>query len=207
MGNDTVLDLYERHTREYDRDRSRSLKERAWLDRFLSYVRPAGTILDLGCGMGEPIARYLLDRGFRVVGVDGSPAMIELCRARFPDSEWIVADVRELKLDRRFEGILVWDSLFHLGKETQRGIFQRFASHAQSGAPLMFTSGSGEGEVIGVCWEEPLYHASLAPAEYQGLLATNGFAVKACAAKDPECDGHTIWLAVYDAEARGVTSQ
>jgi 2-polyprenyl-3-methyl-5-hydroxy-6-metoxy-1,4-benzoquinol methylase len=76
---DTVVDLYERYTREDDRDRSRSLQEREWLDRFLLYVRPAGTVLDLGCGMGEPIARYLLDRGFRVVGVDGSLVMIELC--------------------------------------------------------------------------------------------------------------------------------
>ena len=204
---DTVVELYERHTREYDRDRSRSLQERAWLDRFLIHVRPGGTVLDLGCGMGEPISRYLLDRGFRVVGVDGSQAMIELCRARFPESEWLVADMRQLKLDRRFEGILAWDSFFHLGTDDQRGMFRRFASHAHSGAPLMFTSGPAEGEAISVCFKEPLYHASLGPAEYEQLLATNGFVVRAYVAEDPQCDGHTVWLTAYGTEAGSLTSR
>lgn len=91
MCKDFVVDLYERHALAYDRDRSRSLQERAWLDRFLRRVPPGGTILDVGCGTGEPIARYLIERGFRVVGVDASPRMIELCRSRFPDAEWLVA--------------------------------------------------------------------------------------------------------------------
>jgi SAM-dependent methyltransferase len=204
---DTVVDLYQRHAREYDRDRSCSLQERAWLDRFLIHVRPGGTVLDLGSGTGEPIARYLLDRGFRVVGVDGSPAMIELCRARFPDCEWFVADMRQLELGRRFDGLLAWDSFFHLGKDDQRAMFRRFASHAQSGAPLMFTGGAAEGEAIGVCYQEPLYHASLGPAQYEQLLVTNGFVLREYVAEDSQCDGHTVWLATYDAEARGLTSR
>jgi SAM-dependent methyltransferase len=200
VSKDTVVDLYERHSDEFDRDRSRSLQERAWLDRFLVHVRVGGTILDLGCGMGEPIARYLIDRGLRVVGVDGSPSMIGLCRARFPDLEWLVADMRELDLDRRFEGILAWDSFFHLDADDQRAMFPIFASHAQPGAPLMFTSGPMEGEAIGVFCEEPLYHASLGPAEYEEVLAANGFAVKSFNAEDPQCGGHTIWLALYAPE-------
>jgi len=194
-----VVDLYERHAQAFDRDRSRSLQERTWLDRFLVYVRPGGTVLDLGCGMGEPIARHLIDRGFRVVGVDGSPAMIELCRARFPDSEWLVADMRQFEVSRRFEGVLAWDSFFHLDMDDQRKMFRRFAAHVQRGAPLMFTSGPREGEVIGACCEEPLYHASLSPAEYEELLATNGFLVRAYVAEDSACGDHTVWLATYDA--------
>ena len=199
---DTVVDLYERHYDEFDRDRSRSLQERGWLDQFLIDVRVGGTVLDVGCGMGEPIARHLIDRGLRVVGVDASPAMIGLCRARFPDHEWYVADMRELNLDRQFEGILAWDSFFHLDMKDQRGVFPRFASHAKPGAPLMFTSGSKEGEAIGVFCDEPLYHASLAPAEYEQLLVANGFVVRNFAADDPQCGGHTVWLALYDPEAR-----
>jgi 2-polyprenyl-3-methyl-5-hydroxy-6-metoxy-1,4-benzoquinol methylase len=198
---DAVVDLYERHAQAYDRDRGRSLQERAWLDRFLTHVCPGGTVLDVGCGMGEPIARYLVDRGVHVVGVDAAPSMIELCRVRFPDSEWHVADMREFELGRRFDGILAWDSFFHLGLDDQRGMFRRFASHARSGAPLMFTSGPAEGEAIGAYCEEPLYHASLDPAEYEQLLATNGFVVRSYVAEDPDCGEHTIWLATYDAES------
>jgi cyclopropane fatty-acyl-phospholipid synthase-like methyltransferase len=44
--------------------------------------------LDLGCGAGEPIARYLIDAGCRVTGVDASSAMVALCSERFLGMDW-----------------------------------------------------------------------------------------------------------------------
>lgn len=192
---DTIIDLYERHARDYDRDRWRLLQERHWLDRFLALVPPSGTVLDIGCGMAEPIARHIVELGFHVVGVDSSPTMIELARGRFPDERWLVADMRTLALGRRFDGVLAWDSFFHLHMDDQRAMFPRFAEHAGPGAPLLFTSGTSEGEAIGTYHGEPLYHASLEPAEYEALLAANGFVVRAHREEDPECGGHTVWLA------------
>jgi predicted TPR repeat methyltransferase len=197
VSEDSIVDLYERHAREYDRDRGKSLQERAWLDRFLTLVPPGGTVLDIGCGSGEPIARYLIGLGFEVTGVDASPSMIELCRERFPGSEWLLADMRTLELKRRFDGVLAWDSFFHLGMDAQREMFARFACHARRGAPLMFTSGSAEGESLGCYRGETLYHASLNSSEYERLLTTAGFVVKANTVEDVQCGGHTVWLAIY----------
>jgi SAM-dependent methyltransferase len=202
MCKDVVVDLYERHAREYDRDRGHSLGvERAWLDRFLLGVPAGGTVLDLGCGTGTPIAGYLLDRGFDVVGVDASPAMVQMCRVRFPEQEWVLQDMRALELGRRFDAILAWDSFFHLGADEQRAMFPRFAAHALPGAPLLFTSGPREGEAIGSYRGEALYHASLSPAEYRQLLVTNGYTVRAYVAEDPECGEHTVWLAAREPSA------
>jgi SAM-dependent methyltransferase len=195
---DDIIDLYERHAANYARDRGRSILERSWIDRFLTYVPAEGTVLDLGCGTGDPIARYVMSRGYKVVGVDSSRSMIAMCRDRLPESEWVVADMREVELDRRFDGILAWDSFFHLKREDQRPMFERFARHAAPGAALMFTSGPHEGEAIGSYQGEPLYHASLAPAEYRELLEANGFVVRDYVPDDPECGGHTIWLATYE---------
>ncbi len=194
---DSIIELYERNAAAYDRDRGRGLQERAWLDRFLDHVRPGGAVLDLGCGMGEPIARYLIESGYEVVGVDSSSTMIELCRQRFPAAEWHVADMRQVDLARRFDGILAWDSFFHLGHDDQRAMFARFASHAKPGAALMFTSGSEEGEAIGSYEGEPLYHASLSTEEYRRLLEAHGFSVRAHVEDDPACGGHTIWIAKH----------
>jgi len=68
----------------------------------------------------------------------------------------------------------------------------------------MFTSGPAEGETIGTWCEEPLYHASLGPADYERLLTTNGFEVRAHVPEDPACGMHTVWIATYD---RGLTSR
>jgi hypothetical protein len=46
MSSGAIVDLYERHARDFDRNRGRSLWERAWLDRFLSYLSPASAVLD-----------------------------------------------------------------------------------------------------------------------------------------------------------------
>ena len=148
--------------------------------------------------MAEPIARYVLEAGFGVVGIDSSRSLIEMCRARFPRSEWLVADMRRLRLERRFDGLLAWDSFFHLHMDDQRAMFPRFAAHALPGAPLMFTAGPSHGEAIGSYRGEPLYHGSLDPSEYEGLLSANGFAVLSYVAEDRECGDHTVWLTKCD---------
>lgn len=190
-----IVSLYDRHAAAWDRLRGKSLFERGWLDRFLALVRPGGTVLDLGCGSGEPIGRYLIETGRPVTGIDSSPAMIALCRARFPNGDWRVADMRALALGRTFDGLLAWDSFFHLGRDEQRRMFARFAAHAAPGAALMFTSGPAEGVAIGDFQGEPLHHASLDPEEYRRLLADNGFTIVAHVAEDQSCGGHTVWLA------------
>jgi hypothetical protein len=125
--------------------------------------------------------------------------MIELCRERFPDSEWLVADMRKLELPRRFDGVLAWDSLFHLGMDDQRAMFARIACHARRGAPLMFTTGPTEGESVGSYRGEPLYHASLHSIEYERLLMAAGFVVRAHTVEDVQCGEHTVWLATCHA--------
>ena len=193
---DRVIGLYEDHAHSFDADRDRSLFERPWLDAFLGLLPPGASVLDIGCGMGEPIARYLIERGCRLTGVDAASTMIGLCKDRFPSHEWLVADMRSLDLGRTFHGLVAWNSFFHLEPDDQRRMFPVFAKHAAPSAALVFTSGDTASEVIGTYCGEPLYHASLAPEEYERLLTQHGFQVVHSVAGDPSC---TVWL------ARGMT--
>lgn len=193
---EAIIDLYERHAQDYAADRGRRLHgERAWLDRFAELLPSGAPVLDLGCGFGEPIAAHLIAQGFAVEGVDSSPSLIAMCRARFPDRLWHVADMRTLALGTHFHGILAWDSFFHLTADDQRRMFAIFESHAAPGAALMFTSGSTHGEAVGSYRGEPLYHASLASDEYRELLTASGFRVVHHVEDDAATGGHTIWLA------------
>lgn len=192
---DAIIDLYQRHAETYDGLRGKLLMEGPWLARFRALLAPNATILDIGSGTGQPIARHFSEQGYAVTGVDSAPAMIALCRKRFPEGDWQVADMRRLALGCRFGGLIAWDSFFHLTPEDQRGMFKVFAAHAAPGAALMFTSGPAHGEAIGSFEGEALYHGSLAPQEYRALLAENGFSVEAHVAEDESCGGHTIWLA------------
>ncbi|HEX8625898.1 MAG TPA: class I SAM-dependent methyltransferase [Allosphingosinicella sp.] len=190
-----IVGLYEENAAAWDRQRGRDLHERAWLERFAALLPAGGRVLDLGCGMGEPIAAWLIGRGFRITGIDSSPSLIAMAQARFPDHAWHVDDMRKLALGERFEGLIAWHSFFHLRPQDQRPMFARFAAHAAPGAALMFTSGPEHGESIGEWRGEPLYHVSLDPAEYRRLLAGNGFVVVEFKLHDPDCGHSNLWLA------------
>ena len=191
-----IVGLYERRAAAWTAARETArFVERSWLDRFSALVTPGGSVLDIGCGAGEPIARYLAGLGHAVTGVDASQAMIAMFKARVPGRDARVADMRTLDLGRQFDGLLAWDSFFHLDHDAQRAMFPIFRTHARPGAALMFTSGPAHGEAIGRLEGEPLYHASLAPTEYRELLAVQGFEVAAHKAEDPDCGGRTVWLA------------
>lgn len=192
---DRVVDIYQRHAGQWSRDRGEYLLEKAWLDSFLALLPDDPAVLDVGCGTGMPIARYLIERRCQVTGADASSAMIARCADRFPEQTWHVADMRTLALDRRFNGIMAWDSFFHLTQDDQRQMLPMFKRHAAAGAALMFTSGPSAGEVIGSYLGEPLYHASLDSGEYRGLLHNNGFDVVTHVVADPTCGDRTIWLA------------
>jgi ubiquinone/menaquinone biosynthesis C-methylase UbiE len=90
------------------------------LDRFLALM-PAGlSILDVGCGSADPIGRYFVEQGYDITGVDSSKDLIDICQSKFPRQNWTIADMRKLSLERRFGGILAWDSFFHLRPEASR---------------------------------------------------------------------------------------
>ena len=195
MAHERIIDLYQRTAQAFDAARSRTLFESPWLDRFIALLPSAPEVLDVGCGSGEPIAAYLIGHGARMTGIDAAEPMIELCRQRFPDHEWIVADMRTLDLGRSFDGLIAWHSAFHLTPEDQRQMFPRYAAHLCPGGAFMFTSGPEHGELLGEWQGEPLYSASLAPNEYHALLADNGFRLVDHRLNDEVCGGATVWLA------------
>ncbi len=170
--------------------------ERAWLDRFLGLVPEAETILDLGCGAGEPIARYLIEHGYEVTGVDFAEPMLAIARRRFPQARWVNADMRTLELGRRFGGIIGWDSFFHLSKDEQRAIIPILARHLMPGGAMLLTVGPDEGEVTGTVEGEPVYHASLSQAEYERRLRDTGLCLVDFVAEDQTCGYHSVMLAV-----------
>jgi SAM-dependent methyltransferase len=190
-----IVGHYAKHAVAWDADRRNShWNDKIWHDRFIARLGNGAQVLDLGCGSGRPVAQHMAELGLRVTGVDSSPTMISLCRERLPDQEWIVGDMRRLALDRHFDGILAWDSFFHLNYEDQRRMFPIFADHASAGTVLMCNTGPQHGEAVGEYKGDPLYHASLSPSEYRALIGRFGFAVMEHATNDAAAGGRTVWL-------------
>jgi SAM-dependent methyltransferase len=191
-----IPEFYERNAAFWANARAETdFAERIYVDRLLRERPTNSQVLDLGCGSGAPIGAYLIEKGASVLGCDVSPAMIEMARARFPLSEWRVADMRSLDLGEKFGALIAWDSFFHLTRDEQRSVLPRFREHLRDGGVLLFTSGPEEGEQIGAMNGELLYHASLSPEEYRATLERLGFKEIEFVPKDERCGNHSVWFA------------
>jgi 2-polyprenyl-3-methyl-5-hydroxy-6-metoxy-1,4-benzoquinol methylase len=193
---DLIVGHYERHAREWDADR-RTLPwvDRPWIDLFAGLLPAGGAVLDLGCGGGDPVATSLARHGLKVTGVDASRTLISLCRERMTDQRWIVGDMRKLAFNECFDGVLAWDSFFHLKPDDQIAMFPVFAAHAAPGAVLMFNAGPARDEAIGAYRGDALYHASLDAAEYERLLDGAGFDLLEHVVGDVDKGGRVVWIA------------
>ncbi len=195
---DKVYEDYEKIADWFDTVRMRDLSfEKSYLDMVINLTKTNGKILDLGCGMGEPVAKYFINNGFQVIGVDGSSKMIEKARRYIPQAEFYVQDMRQLNLGEKFDAIVLWHSLFHLSQDDQRMMFSCFKAHMNLDGILVFTSGDKAGEEWSNNGGENLYHASLSPAEYQELLELHHFELITHKIKDPDCGDSTVWVAKY----------
>ncbi|MDP3526739.1 MAG: class I SAM-dependent methyltransferase [Hoeflea sp.] len=190
-----TVEIYERNAAHFDAERTRALMEKPWLDRFAALLPQGGSVLDAGCGSGDPIAAYLANLGLRVTGVDAAQAMIDLAREAFPHGDWRQADLRRLDLGQTFDGVIGWDSFFHLTPEEQRATLVRLDAHLAPQGALMLTVGPEAGEVAGHVGDDPVYHASLSLEDYDAALASLGLRILEFVRQDPDCGCHTVLLA------------
>ena len=80
----------------------------------LHKLQPPACILDLCCGGGHVTAQ-LLERGYAVVGVEGSEEMLRHARERAPAATLLLADAREFTLPTPVQlAVSTFDSLNHI---------------------------------------------------------------------------------------------
>jgi ubiquinone/menaquinone biosynthesis C-methylase UbiE len=125
--------VYERQAAHFDAQRDKSGLETAWLARFAAGLPAGASILDAGCGTGDPVSRWFIERGYGLTGVDYAAAMIAIAETRFPQARWRLADMRTLDLGERFDAVLSWHGFFHLSPAEQRIGLERLCAHLKPG--------------------------------------------------------------------------
>ena len=123
---------YNRIARDYIKDH---LGETWWIegiDKYLSFLKPHSSILDVGCGFGK-ISKYLVKKGFVVTGVDFSENMIELAKEQVPTGIFFVKDIKHpLNFKNTFDGVIAPAVLLHIPKNEVTGVLKNITAPLKS---------------------------------------------------------------------------
>jgi SAM-dependent methyltransferase len=96
-------------------------------------VPPGASILELGCGTGR-ILRPLAALGHPVTGVDDSADML----ARSPDLPTVCSPIQSLRLDRRFDVVLLASTMINADPGTRQGFLSTVRHHLRDDGIAVF---------------------------------------------------------------------
>lgn len=138
------------------------------IDRYLPAGDSTKTAVDLGCGYGR-LTPFIARKGWRVIGIDPDPALIQAARQEHPSLEFKVGGLPDLPVDNGQIDLLVMHNLFrplHLMK--QLGLLSGFEK---------YMSPQGELYVVDNIWVgNPKYVAERALIN---IIETQGFQLEA----------------------------
>lgn len=188
--------IYRDHATTYDRVRRKDGVEHPWLDRFLAPLAAPASILDLGCGSGDPFAVQLLEQGYSLTGLDFSPELLAIAQDRYPDAQFIQQDLRALDMGpARFCGVICWGVIFHLMQDDQRSLIPKIGRLLKPGGRFLMTIGDRAGEGQGYIDQVPVYHASLSLDGYRKAIEDAGLEILNLTVRDEMSGGATVVLA------------
>lgn len=191
-----VLNSYDLIAEQWHAGRATFFRERPYIERMVQSLEHGAPILDLGCGTGAPIARHVVERGFRVTGVDQSRAMLKIAQRVVPAAAWVQADIRTVQFVAHFAAVVAWDSIFHIDRRDHASIFGNVYQWLRPGGRfLVSVGGSSDPGFTSEMFGQPFFYSGFAPEEARQLLETHGFHILLQEVDDPSSRGRVAILA------------
>ena len=146
MDKKDVIAFFDAHAASWDAE---NVRNEAVISKILrnAGVRPGVELLDVACGTGLLIPDYLNRGVSRVLGVDISEEMIKLAKDKFPgpETEFLCADAGELRTERRFDCIVIYNAFPHFADP--EGTVANLSGLLKPGGRLTVAHGASRDEI------------------------------------------------------------
>jgi cyclopropane fatty-acyl-phospholipid synthase-like methyltransferase len=190
-----------------------NFRGQTYVDRVLGYVErileglpPQSKVLDLGCGTGNLIARHIVERGFRVVGVDQSKELLKIAKTVVPEAELIHGNMVEIEFTEKFAAAVAWDSVFHVERKHHSAVYRKLASSLETGGRLLLSVGGSDAEdsasdasdaegFTSEMFGHTFFYSGHTPKVARQLLEAEGFEIEVWEVDDPSSRGHIAVIA------------
>lgn len=94
---------------------------------FLSFIKPGGSILDLGCGSGRD-SKMFIENGYKVTAVDGSSELAKKA-SDYIGQDVICSTFQDFVPEENYDGIWACASLLHLTPEDIKTVMNRLKDY------------------------------------------------------------------------------
>jgi cyclopropane fatty-acyl-phospholipid synthase-like methyltransferase len=192
-----VAEGYDRMADEYFEKFGRSSVRDAKLAELIAKLPERATVLDLGCGAGEPVARDLVVHGFRVTGVDVSLGQIERARRNVPGANFIHADMTSVQFPAEtFDAVTAFYSITHVPRNEHAALIQRIAAWLRPSGLFVASFGSSEGDWLGEWLGTPMFFSHHDPEKAKQLINDAGFRLEHVGLVEQDNEKATfLWIA------------
>ena len=139
-------------------------------------LEPGASILDLGCGSGNP-ADIEIAKEHKVTGVDIAHSQINLARKNVPSGNFIHGDAGSVEFPpSSFDAVISFYTLEHIPREEHKTILQRIYQWLRAGGLLLTSMEAGDfDDVIGEWLGVPMFISCFAPEKTIQLVSEVGF--------------------------------
>lgn len=169
----------------YDRLGERYTEERKRFDNwqeveaFSSQLPGNAKVLDAGCGTGCPIAKYLVQNGFEVAGIDLSKEMVLTARKNVPGATFQQMNMAEIDFPPvSFDALISCYAIIHNPRETHADIFQSFHTILKPRGVMLVSVASWEWEEFANYLGVDMYWSHYGPSKTESLITNAGFDIE-----------------------------
>jgi ubiquinone/menaquinone biosynthesis C-methylase UbiE len=147
-----------------------------WLGKLLDQLEPGSSVLDLGCGSGDP-ADVEIAKKHRITGVDISQTQIDLARQNVPRGHFLHGDASSIELPAAsFDAVISFYALEHIPREEHETILRRIHQWLREEGLLLLSMEAGEyDDVMGEWLGVPMFLSCFDPETTKRLVNAAGF--------------------------------
>lgn len=142
---DSTIDYYNRVGKEFAA-RTRDLDMSAVYEPFLALIPQNAYILDAGCGGGRD-SKAFLDRGYRVLSIDGSQTMVDIASAVTGQQAYTMR-FQEVSFQQEFDAIWACGSLLHVPRSELRSVLEKLATALKPGGTIYMSFKTGDEDEV-----------------------------------------------------------
>lgn len=168
---------YDKIAEEYQIDRQ-AFDHSEELTEFAGFLPKNGKVLDVGCGAGVPVAKFLVEAGFEVVGIDFSEKMLKLARKNVPQATFVRKNMTKMDFaDNSFDGLTAFYSIIHVPREKHSLLFKSFNRILRPDGIMLVCMGPDDWESTEEYYGIRMFWSQYSPEKSLQLVNDAGFEV------------------------------